>query len=362
MLTYLGPRRQSLLNGFPDADVVITTYETVRSDWADSNGSRPIHSGKWLRVVLDEGKEHGLCTIGSLSNLAAAHHIRNRSKQAFQSVCDLEARYRWCLTGTPVHNSLDDYGALLSFLRVHPFDTKSRFMSWIVKPMEQRYERGIQNLKALVRATCIRRIKQKALSSGTLTLPNRSERIQEVNLHPDDQILYNSVKRRAQIIAAKMDKEPRNDSTIKDKDNNVLVLLNSLRLICNHGQQLVPESWMRLMEKDPCSGQLSYDRECSACGGEIDGSSCITVDHDALCDNCATSEDGTSRVQLNLDVSYRSTQLVSQPGRFGGKRVAHKPSAKVLALLENLKREFSNSVFGCDRGKRCVSIYLLKER
>lgn len=40
---------------------------------------------KWWRIVLDE-----------------AHNIKNRTTKAALACCDLEGKYRWCLTGTPM--------------------------------------------------------------------------------------------------------------------------------------------------------------------------------------------------------------------------------------------------------------------
>lgn len=294
-----------------------------------------------------------------LTYVATAHHIRNRSKQAFQSVCDLQARYRWCLTGTPVHNSLDDYGALLSFIRVYPFQAKSEFTSWIVKPMEQKKEWGARNLQELVRATCLRRTKKKVLLSGTFTLPTRFEKIQNVYLHPDDQVLYDSVKEAAQKVAANFDKEPRKNSPGADKDNNILILLNTLRLICNHGKQLMPEIMERMIEKGLTPqhgpGNSINDNECSSCGGEIDDRSSTTMDQKPLCDNCANSEQNLTKMELQAESVHREAGLTFQshsPGRNRSENIIHQPSAKVLALLMNLKRQKANSVCGRKKGKR----------
>lgn len=54
--TYHGPKRESYFSDFVDTDIVITTYETVRSDFTAPDGTRPLHSWPWLRIVLDEGK------------------------------------------------------------------------------------------------------------------------------------------------------------------------------------------------------------------------------------------------------------------------------------------------------------------
>lgn len=59
----------------------------------------------WKRIIIDEG-----------------HVIRNHKTKKAQALCELEAKHRWCLTGTPVHNKELDMYSLLKFLRCSPFD------------------------------------------------------------------------------------------------------------------------------------------------------------------------------------------------------------------------------------------------
>lgn len=231
--------------------------------------------------------------------------------------------------------------------------------------MEQKHEWGVRNLQKLVRATCLRRTKKKVLLSGTLTLPTRFEKIQDVYLHPDDQALYDSVKEAAQKVAATFGKEPRKDSSGADNDNNILILLNSLRLICNHGAQLMPEAMKRMIEKGliPQSGPGNSikDSECSSCGGEIDERSSTTMDQKPLCENCANSEQNITKMEMRAENVHREAGSAFQSPSLGWNRsenIIHQPSAKVLALLMNLKRQKSNSVYGCKKGKRYVKTHL----
>lgn len=54
---YHGSSRESVANQFYDTDVIVTTYETLRTEWTAQEGARPLFSWKWLRVVLDEGTQ-----------------------------------------------------------------------------------------------------------------------------------------------------------------------------------------------------------------------------------------------------------------------------------------------------------------
>lgn len=279
----------------------------------------------------------------STVKLSAAHHIRNRSSLVFSSVCHLNARYRWCLTGTPVHNSLDDYGALLSFVRVYPFRAKSQFMAFIVKPVEDRHELGIQRLQELVRTTCLRRTKQQTLDSGLLSLPHRTQKTCLVHLHPHDQTLYDSVKRVLQKTASGSDRPQRNDVLAKAKEKNVIVLLNVLRLICNHGEELVPQLAGSITGNTSALSIDHIQRQinaavCSSCGGESNGSGASTESQGSLCVDCARLEKNPSDQQSGVVLEQRDGNSASQAARIG--KVV-RPSAKVVALVSNLRQEAS---------------------
>jgi len=64
-------------------DIVITTYETLTTEWS-RHAEKPLFSHTWHRIILDE-----------------AHVIRNTNSAKHRAVCDLRAHHRWCLTGPP---------------------------------------------------------------------------------------------------------------------------------------------------------------------------------------------------------------------------------------------------------------------
>jgi SNF2 family DNA or RNA helicase len=70
--------------------VVITTYAQIRTEWRKQHSTTNpscslLYSIDWHRIILDE-----------------ANHIRSLNSQVFESVSDLRARFKWCVTGTPL--------------------------------------------------------------------------------------------------------------------------------------------------------------------------------------------------------------------------------------------------------------------
>lgn len=223
-------------------------------------------------------------------------------------------------------------------------------MTYIVKPVEEKHKLGIQPLQELVRATCLRRTKQQTLASGLLSLPHRTEKTCPVYLHPDDQNLYDSVKTVLQKTASGSEKSLRKDVSAKAREKNVMVLLNSLRLICNHGEELVPQLAKSITGESSASYIDHVQRDihfipCSSCGGETDGSDVFTERQGSLCVDCANLETEPLGPQSGLNLEQRDGNSGSQSASMGKSTFSKtvRPSAKVVALVNNLRQEASIS-------------------
>ncbi|KAG5793440.1 hypothetical protein H9Q69_007517 [Fusarium xylarioides] len=220
-----GKDRQSLAEQFRNYNIVLTTYQTLRSEWTKKG---PLFTEKWFRVVLDE-----------------AHRIGNRSTQVFQAACELHSSRRWCLTGTPIVNSIDNYGALLAFIKMEPLDTKATFDHWISNPIRDSLQEGLRKLRILVEATCLRRTK----SGISQALPPPTVREERVDLHPHDRAVYDFFESEAAKNATDSPNNyPASASETGREKKNVLSLIQNLRRICDHGEDLLSasdsETWM----------------------------------------------------------------------------------------------------------------------
>jgi SWI/SNF-related matrix-associated actin-dependent regulator of chromatin subfamily A3 len=149
-------------------------------------------------------------------------------------VCQINAENRWCLTGTPIQNCLEDFGALLAFVRVPPLETKDSFYRYIVGPIKTKKKEGLRLLQRVVAATCLRRTKVDHAS--TLNLPQKTERVERVEMGRTDRRLYEFFKRFSYLTAGAEKNAKKKQAT------NILVLISMLRLICDNGEALLPES------------------------------------------------------------------------------------------------------------------------
>ncbi|CDM35314.1 hypothetical protein DTO013E5_6742 [Penicillium roqueforti] len=144
---YHGTTRAKASTTLDKYDVVITTYGTLTSEFNSSASDEAKKAGifavHWYRIILDE-----------------AHTIKNRNAKATQSAYALEAQYRWCLTGTPLQNNLDELQSLIRFLRVKPYDDLAAWRDQISRPLNNgRGGLAIQRLQVYLKAFMKRRTK-----------------------------------------------------------------------------------------------------------------------------------------------------------------------------------------------------------
>ncbi|KAJ9607063.1 hypothetical protein H2200_008135 [Cladophialophora chaetospira] len=140
-----GPQRTKSYKELKKYDVVITTYQTLVSEHAGCSetlrvGCFGVH---WYRVILDE-----------------AHSIKNRNAKATKAACELEAVYRWCLTGTPMQNNLDELQSLIHFLRIKPYCELAEWRENIDRPMKNgKAGLAFRRLKLVLKSFMKRRTK-----------------------------------------------------------------------------------------------------------------------------------------------------------------------------------------------------------
>ncbi|KAL8789347.1 MAG: hypothetical protein Q9195_006874 [Heterodermia aff. obscurata] len=229
-----------------DADIALTTYHTIVADVADTTDSESaIFRVKWFRIILDE-----------------AHVIRRMSTKLFRAASSLSSRYRWCLTGTPVQNRLEDIGSLVAFLGFGPLDNVADFKKYIVAPIMK--GQGIRALRLLLDSICLRRTKI------LLQLPDLKDEYRLLQFSDEERKLYNTTE-------AEMSRTIKNQEMIEKSKRQYLGIFQlqlQLRRICDLGTFESQESPTTERDKFDPEETLATLREmtsaeCIYCGFKV---------------------------------------------------------------------------------------------
>ncbi|KAJ9139227.1 DNA repair and recombination protein rad5c [Coniochaeta hoffmannii] len=215
---YHGQGREKNVGVLAASDVVLTTYNTLAADYAKK--SSPLHKIFWYRVVLDE-----------------AHFIRRVATSFYRTCATLEANSRWCLTGTPIQNRLEDIGSLFAFLRVEPWNNRTQFRKHIAAPFENRDRVVKERLVMLYDSLVLRRTKE------ILTLPGQEMRIRDLELSTDERKQYD---RTTKILNRRI----RQFSGVDEREDKfgLFQAQLQLRILCNHGTWQKMFSWEKKLD------------------------------------------------------------------------------------------------------------------
>ena len=204
-------------------NVVITSYGVVLSEFsqiAANGGSRGTSGGlfslDYFRIILDE-----------------AHHIKNRQAKTAKACCELNARHRWVLTGTPIVNRLEDLFSLVRFLRVEPWSNFSFWKTFITVPFESNdFIRALDVVQTVLEPLVMRRTKDMKTPSGEalVPLPPRTIEIESVELSKPEREVYDYVFARAKrTFAANVEA-----GTVMKSYTTIFAQILRLRQSCCH--------------------------------------------------------------------------------------------------------------------------------
>ncbi|KAG8913553.1 DNA repair protein rad16, partial [Tulasnella sp. 418] len=216
-----GAGRETNVKELAKYDVVLTTYSVLESSYRKQKSGfkrkgvmvkekSPLHSIEWARVVLDE-----------------AHNIKERSCNTAKATFELQAKFRWCLSGTPLQNRVGELYSLVRFLGGDPFsyyfckDCSCKSLHWsfsnkkncddcghspmkhtcfwnneILTPIQKHGMQGpggtaFQKLKILLDRMMLRRTKLER--ADDLGLPPRTVIVRRDYFSPEEKELYLSL-------------------------------------------------------------------------------------------------------------------------------------------------------------------------
>ncbi|KAH8816166.1 SNF2 family N-terminal domain-containing protein [Xylogone sp. PMI_703] len=289
-----GPQRTKRFQDLKKYDIVITTYQILVSEFGSSSekedgikvGCFGLH---WYRVILDE-----------------AHSIKNRNAKATKACYALRSEYRWCLTGTPMQNNLDELQSLIKFLRIKPYDNLAEWKDQIDRPMKNgRGDVSIKRLRHYLKIFMKRRTKDILKKDGALNPGGKPSAAGEGNktgfkvtqrkietvsaeLSPQERLFYSRLEQRTGHSIEEM---------MSGKVNyaSALVLLLRLRQACNHPILV--------------GGKLTKDSEALA--GDVAASSskkskASAADMDEIADMFGSLDVGTKKCEIcQMDLSEK---------------------------------------------------------
>jgi len=208
---YYGEVRSSIL--IKQFDVILTSYGTVYSEYNNSRTREisPLFNLKWFRIILDE-----------------AHLIKSRKTGIAQAVFELNADYRWCITGTPLQNELNDLYSLLHFIRMDKWGDFSYWSSHI-RP-KKLTEEDMKLVRKILQPILLRRTKKSTDLNGKsiIVLPPKNVKTEIITLCPEERILYDELSNQTY---SKLEDLLRFGT---GKFTAVFEVLMRLRQMCNH--------------------------------------------------------------------------------------------------------------------------------
>ncbi|KAI3868312.1 hypothetical protein MKX03_000223 [Papaver bracteatum] len=231
VLVYHGSNRTKDHVKLAKYDVVLTTYAVVANafpkqdeeidDEVDGKKKNDIYSigctsdplakVDWLRVILDE-----------------AQCIKNHRTRSSTSCCGLRAKSRWCLSGTPLQNKLDDLYSYFRFLKYHPYSYYSKFSSSLKSVSRTGCYKKLQ---VVLKTILLRRTKDTLIDGKPIvTLPPKSISLMKVELSTEERSFYSALEARSSSQFMEYDRA----GTINRNYANILVLLLYLRMACDH--------------------------------------------------------------------------------------------------------------------------------
>ncbi|XP_076317292.1 transcription termination factor 2-like isoform X7 [Tachypleus tridentatus] len=219
VLLYHGSNREKCVSRLASCDIVITTYNLVSLEVGSGkedkkNESKEIvKEGKgtsilmhvaWERIILDE-----------------AHNIKNRNSAAARAVCCLHAKYRWVMTGTPIHNSLTDMYSLLRFLKCSPFDEYQVWKKWVDNNSIQ----GSTRLNTLVKTLLLRRTKKDTDTKGNplVELPPKKTKVILLHLTTKEKEVYEKLLSFSRsMLVNYLEKETEKQQSVRKTDQFIV--------------------------------------------------------------------------------------------------------------------------------------------
>ncbi|KAL8112980.1 helicase-like transcription factor CHR28 isoform X3 [Apium graveolens] len=185
-----------------------------KGDSESESVTGPLGKVRWFRIVLDE-----------------AQSIKNYKTQVARACWGLRAKRRWCLSGTPIQNSIDDLYSYFRFLKYDPYAVFKYFVSKIKGPIQKNPADGYRKLQAVLKTIMLRRTKGTFLDGEPIiNLPPKTVVLKKVDFTMEERDFYTTLEAESRAQFAEYEAA----GTVKQNYVNILLMLLRLRQACDH--------------------------------------------------------------------------------------------------------------------------------
>jgi SNF2 family DNA or RNA helicase len=138
---------------------------------------------------------------------------------------------RWSLSGTLIHNSLDDAFVHLNFTGISPIQEWDEFRDRISRYQRQQPALAARRLQAFLKTCMLRRTKDTQLNGKPiLTLPEKTIQVVDLQFTTEERDIYTAVEMKMRVRFNKFMAK----GTVMKNYTQILVMLMRLRQLCNH--------------------------------------------------------------------------------------------------------------------------------
>ncbi|KAJ2994654.1 hypothetical protein HDV02_001393 [Globomyces sp. JEL0801] len=182
ILVFHGPKRQELasIDTFERMDIVITTYNVIAKEYIPSKKGEGSSEQTSALFLTDWHHE--------------AHAIKNHTSKCANACFELNSSMRWCITGTPIQNSIDELYNIFRLRISGPIDKKKGDMN-----------KAILELKSIFESLLLRRTKTQMIDgNAVITLPKCHIKLETLTFSDHERIVYDNLSTK---LKSKIEKE-----------------------------------------------------------------------------------------------------------------------------------------------------------
>jgi non-specific serine/threonine protein kinase len=208
---HFGAGRKKQQIHYPDSEIVLTTYGTMRQDIQE------LRKIKWTCLILDESQA-----------------IKNPTSQTAKCARLLSAKHRLVMTGTPVENNTFELWSQMTFINPGLLGSLDYFKKHFAGPIERdQDELAADQLRKMVFPFILRRTKAQVAPE----LPPRTERVMFTDMLPAQRRFYDRTRDAYRnALLGQIEEDGLQGSRMK-----ILEGLLRLRQISNHPKLIDPD-------------------------------------------------------------------------------------------------------------------------